>query len=136
MKRYNFVLLCAAGSHTIALFVLSNLPTARVPAALRMGGCDKILHAAAFAVLTVLLLEGAAAKGSARRILLVAAIVLGIGALIELTQPFFGRACLFSDWLADVVGFLAALAGWATARSLAAGRKRKAVAVPAGDAGA
>ena len=136
MKRYNFVLLCAAGSHTIALFVLSNLPTARVPAALRMGGCDKILHAAAFAVLTVLLLEGAAAKGGTRRILLVAAVVLGLGALIELTQPFFGRTCAFVDWLAGVGGFLAALAVWATARSLAAGRKRKAVAVPAGDAGA
>jgi len=107
-----------AGVYATALLVLAYMPQGTVPVDLWTGVGDKIPHATAFALLTLLLLEGFAAQRARRWVLLCATLVLGFGGLIELTQPFFHRTCSRYDWFADVAGFLMASIAWAVARAM------------------
>ena len=77
-------------------------PTPDVPAP---HWADKIVHAAAFAALTLPL-------AMTRRVHALALITaLGaFGAAIELLQPQFGRHAEWGDWIADVLGAVACLA--------------------------
>jgi VanZ family protein len=93
------------------LFVVMHVP--KVPGAdlvLRLG--DKVLHAAAYFVLG--LLGGWAAlrlkrQIDARWMARWGLIYATYAAADELLQPLIGRVCQFSDWLADVLGVVAAL---------------------------
>jgi VanZ family protein len=92
------------------LFVLTHLPKmgALSPAARH----DKIGHAAAFALLGLLL--GAAWQKSAGKLapvqLLAAWLsVVLYAALDEWTQSFVGRTASFADWVADALGALVGL---------------------------
>ena len=72
-----------------------------------MGQWDKVVHASAFYVLTVL---GAAAYPRAR-LWRVAVVIAGLGGLIELLQalPFIHRDASWADWAADWLGVTVAV---------------------------
>lgn len=82
---------------------------------------DKIYHALAFAALAfpIALLQP-------RWLVLAVPFFAAFGGIIEIVQPFVGRECSLTDWLADLVGVaLGVVAGRATAVSMpVAGRLR------------
>ena len=83
---------------------------------------NKVMHFAAFCVLTVM---AALAWGLARPLLL-AALMSGFGALIEILQglPIFGRDRSLGDWIADTAAVVVILTiAWAYDRA----RGRRAV---------
>jgi hypothetical protein len=69
---------------------------------------DKAVHFAAFYILLFL----AAAAFPRRSVFLIAALLSGMGAAIEIVQalPIVNRDSDFKDWVADTLGILAALA--------------------------
>ena len=74
--------------------------------AVSMFGWDKILHLLGYAGLAFLLsayLDLRRFK-TASSVPLVLLVVSVYGAFDEITQPYFGRACDYRDWLADFVG--------------------------------
>ena len=87
---------------------LPKVPAPRV--ALRLG--DKVLHCAVYLVLA--LLGGWAAMRLGRRldarwVVRWGLIYAAYAAADELLQPLSGRTCQLGDWLADVIGIVAAL---------------------------
>jgi VanZ family protein len=67
---------------------------------------DKLLHFLAYCLLGGLAAAAAAARGgwNGPRITLLAVALAVFAAADEITQPFFGRAVEFPDWLADLAG--------------------------------
>lgn len=67
---------------------------------------DKLAHFGGFAALASLLYAYLALlrPGNRWTTLIVLAMAMGYGIIDELTQPFFGRTCDFSDWTADCAG--------------------------------
>ena len=88
----------------LALFTATHIP--RIPRGLQMPGADKWQHTLAYAGLAFLLTF----RGGWKRpltwklVLTVAGVVIGYGALDELTQIPVGRDAEWLDWLADCAG--------------------------------
>ena len=97
--------MAALAVYWLALSVATHVPSdfpAMPPAR-----TDKIVHAAAFAVLAWLLartwqLSAGQLNGSHLRAAWLAIVLYA--AADELTQPWFGRTCSLADWLADLLG--------------------------------
>lgn len=73
---------------------------------------DKVPHAAAYTVLAALMIlfgiRGLSGVG----------MLMGIAAVDELTQPWFGRSCTLGDWLMDVSAIVAVYGLFALVRRL------------------
>ena len=96
------------GVYWTALFVATHLPSDLVPS--RVDAQDKLIHVAAYLVLTVLC--GMAWRLDAHRSpvawLQMALLLLGYAAADEFLQKFVpGRHAEFLDWLADGIGVAA-----------------------------
>lgn len=102
--------LVALALYWLAIFIGTHLPTQRVSGVAMAN--DKLVHAAAYAVLTTLLCIAWRRVGGSlglRGRLVIAAVILAYGAIDELSQPYFGRSCDLMDWIADGVGVTLAL---------------------------
>ena len=98
-------LLLAAG---LAAVTLLPLP----PGAANLPGSDKTHHIVGFALLALPM-----ATVQPRAMLWLAPLLAAYGGVIELVQPFVGRAREWADWLADAAGVgLGTLAGLAVRR--------------------
>jgi len=88
----------------IALLIATHLPPDRLPTT---HVSDKLEHFVGYGLLTTLLLF-AASRGSApltmKRVAIILGIVLVYGIADERTQPWFGRTCSLTDWIADAAG--------------------------------
>src|SRR5262245_50361485 len=96
--------------YAAVLLTLTHLPPAqinRIPFKL----WDKAEHTIAYFILACLALwaaPGWPGAGHARRfvVLLTIGLLMLFGALDELTQPWVGRSCELTDWLADSFGVM------------------------------
>lgn len=75
------------------------------PLTITAPGSDKTQHAISFGALMLL----AAAAYPRARASAIALALSGVGAAIELIQPWFGRGNEFLDWVADTMGIVIAL---------------------------
>lgn len=101
----------------VAMFVGSHTPPPLDPRT--VAPYDKLIHFSAFAGLSFLLLAAISSSRKApRRILVfVAVVVIGYGALDELTQPLVGRTRDGYDLAADSVGVLAGITSFLIVRA-------------------
>ena len=109
----------AAALFLVTIFCLSHAPQGTIRSDLGTGLGDKVSHAFAYGLLTLLLLQATGRRGTveASATVLVLPIVVLIGSVDELTQPLFGRICSLADWMANLVGpCLAVFLQWATRR--------------------
>ena len=67
-------------------------------------GFDKVVHATAYAIITLSFLFAVQWKAGWRRPVIVVLGIVALAALDELTQPFVGRTCCVWDFIADLVG--------------------------------
>ncbi len=92
-----------------AILVLSHLPKSALPT---FGLHYRVKHALAYGALAAVCLLATAGCRTAVRVLATLGIIMAVGAVDELTQPWFGRRCGVSDWLCDLAGAGAVLAIW------------------------
>ncbi len=117
-RWWTLLVILAAVVAWLGLIVSTHMPATQVEAItgdLSDSHIDKLLHAAAYGLVTWLTIAAGAAQGrwSVWGIAGLLAVVAAIAALDELTQPWFGRYCDINDWLADLLGAtLAAALGW------------------------
>jgi VanZ family protein len=99
---------------TIVIVVLSYLPegTLGFSPSHEIPGGDDLAHAAAYGVLAWLLLRAMGGRGRRAAALWALAVVMAVGGVIELTQPWAGRTCSWTDWLANLAGASLAVAFW------------------------
>jgi VanZ family protein len=115
--RFRKLSLVVLGVYWCALFAGTHAPT--VPA-VPLGPSDKLLHAASYAVLALLL----AWAWSVHRPfagggwLAVLAIVFLYGALDEITQIPVGRQADVADWIADAAGAIMGVAVFTIAQAI------------------
>ncbi len=102
--------LMAACLLTAMLLVLSHLPQGMVPADLGTGIGDKLPHALAAGLLTLIWVRALGPNGIWRSVGVAFLVVVFIVTLDEITQPLVGRSCTADDWLADLTGAVLALA--------------------------
>lgn len=100
----------------LTLFITLRPLTVFVP------GSDKLHHAMTFGALALL----AAGAYSRVRLFPLGAALSGLGAFIEIAQPFFGRSDDVLDWIADTIGIAVALALVWTGRTLLSRRRNSA----------
>ena len=126
----------------IAIATFSHRPHGGLPMGLKQGTGDKLVHAAAYAVLSWSLML--ALGGIARRPSLwvwVLVVVMLLGAADEWTQQYVGRSCSVSDWLANIGGACMAvvlaegICQIAMAARAVFGRRKRLPGLPAGDGG-
>ncbi len=98
----------------IVLFMTLRPITVMVP------GSDKTQHAVTFAMLTAL----AILAYPRARLAALAVSLSGLGAAIELIQPYFGRSDDILDWVADTVGIAIVLVIAALIRAVLARQAR------------
>ena len=95
--------LLAGSVFYVAMFVLGSIPT--IERTFISTFNDKLMHFAAYSILTVLVYLGLRTQIIGEfflpRILWCFAIVLGMGALDEIAQYFVGRDPSFDGWLSD-----------------------------------
>ena len=105
-------------------FIATHIPAERLP---QIGAGDRLLHALGFFVLGSFFLLTLAAHGvrSARRAVLVICVLAVYAALDEVTQELVNRYASLDDWLADVVGAVAAVILWEILLRVLAARKTR-----------
>jgi len=91
-------------------------PGAQMTAAFE--GADKVGHAVAYAVLSLLIVWNAARKGWPARLIWSAAGGATLGVVLECAQPLTGRTFDVGDLGANAVGIAVALLGYAAAAEL------------------
>lgn len=89
---------------TAAVFVLTHLPPEYVPKDLALQGRDKLIHAGAYALITLSFLLAVDRRARWRLPILLVLGIAAVGGVDELTQPYVGRACDPGDFVADLVG--------------------------------
>lgn len=105
----------------LLLVVGTHLPGDAVPGPIMAS--DKVIHFGAYMVLGALVAICVTPRGGRLAITTAAilwTLVIGFGALDELSQPLFGRSCDLFDWLADAAGAaigIGAYAIWTRLRS-------------------
>lgn len=77
---------------------------------LQLEGSNALSHILAYVVMTVLFTLSVKSFPSLRSGLAIFFVILAIGTVDELTQPFFSRTMNVTDWLADLLGIVTALA--------------------------
>jgi VanZ family protein len=94
---------------TAIVLVLTHIPQELTPSQLQASGLDKLLHAASYGAITLLLVLSVKAFFSLRSALLVLFVLLAVGSVDEITQPLVRRQASFGDLLANAVGILTVL---------------------------
>jgi len=111
-KKWRWISLVALVFYWLALAVATHVPKSpEIP--LEQG--DKLVHCAAFAVLTLLAAVCWRAWRSPLRkldLLWLFAVIALYAALDEMTQTAFGRRADLIDWYADAIGILCGIAGY------------------------
>jgi VanZ family protein len=95
----------------LALFVATHIPVERL--VLNPGAKDKLVHTAAYAVLTLLFATTwrlSAGRFNLHQTIWVWCIVMLYAAFEETTQPLVNRSASLVDWLADALGATLGLA--------------------------
>ena len=111
--KYRWVWVLVACVLTLGVLVVSHVPQ-EAARELQTGVSDKILHAAAYFVLTWCWLKAFSScwggGGSKWLMFGIILVPIAIGTVIEFTQPLVGRTCSLLDWVANVVGVGVAVA--------------------------
>jgi VanZ family protein len=94
---------------TALLLVLTHIPQDMIPSTLRKGGIDKLEHALAYGVITLLFLISIRTSLTIRSALLLVLVVSFIGVFDEITQTFVNRTASVNDFIADIIGILCVL---------------------------
>ena len=76
---------------------------------LKLEGSNAFSHVLAYGAITVLFTLSVKSFPSLRSGLAIFFIILAIGTVDELTQPFFSRTANLTDWLADLLSIVTAL---------------------------
>jgi VanZ family protein len=99
---------------TVVILVASYLPPGLVApeVADRLVGWDKVGHVVCYGVLAWLLARGLTGFGRLHAALASLLLVMAIGGIAELTQPWAGRTCALADWLSSVAGACLAIPLW------------------------
>ncbi|MFO0972220.1 MAG: VanZ family protein [Phycisphaerae bacterium] len=102
-------------AYWLALFTVTHLPPAQA-SRWSFHLPDTLLHGGSYAALAWVCVWAqrgrffdAASRPRAVAYAAWFAVFLGYGAFDELTQPYFGRHCQLTDWLADAAGVLLGL---------------------------
>lgn len=99
-----------------AIFLLTHVPdevAERVVPILGLNDyVDNILHAVAYAALALLFVSWSSSSRPRWAPLIALVLIMLIGAVDELTQPYFGRSRRWSDWASNVGGAAVALLCW------------------------
>jgi len=92
----------------LGAFVATHVPLEQLP---ELGTSDKTLHLVGFGVLGAGFWLTMLAFGAARlrRVAVIIPALMTYGAIDEITQPLVHRYATLEDWLADVVGVIAAV---------------------------
>ncbi|MBI9016860.1 MAG: VanZ family protein [Phycisphaerae bacterium] len=108
--KVNKFWLSAAICYTIVLLIATHIPQKVMDNEFKeLTDWDKLLHIGAYAVLATLILFSLKKYNSMKLAMAIIAIIAFVGAIDELTQPYFGRSCHLDDWLADLAGAFLAL---------------------------
>lgn len=102
-------------AYWVSILVATHIPSTVVP---NLHVTDKVEHFTAYGLLAMLLCGYAWAKRWCIWRSTIYPVVIGAvyGAVDELTQPWFSRACDIRDWRADVIGTLLGVAIFTTVR--------------------
>lgn len=101
---FNFKWLIVAVTFTAVVLLLTHIPQEAIPSRLQVSGPDKLAHALAYGAITYLFVLSLRTSPRLLSALFLFFAILAVGALDELTQPFFNRTVSLTDWLADVTG--------------------------------
>ncbi len=101
---FNIKWLIIAVIFTVTVVFLTHIPEDATPSVLQIGGLDKLAHVSVYGVITFLFVLSLRTSPTMLSALLLFFIILAVGAVDELTQPFFRRTASLTDWLANIIG--------------------------------
>jgi len=101
---FNIKRLIIAVVFTATVVLLTHLPQEVMPPQLQVIGLDKLAHVSAYGAITFLFLLSLRTWPTLLSASLLFFAILALGALDELTQPFFSRTASLTDWLANIIG--------------------------------
>lgn len=106
-----------AFSYLCFLFTMTHMPK---PPHVFEKASDKTLHMGAYGALALLTYIAISLNSPRFRLIIPVVLLFAMiaGAIDEWTQPYFGRACDFNDWTADVSGAAIAVSVCEIARRL------------------
>ncbi|NVL90271.1 MAG: VanZ family protein [Desulfobacterales bacterium] len=106
---FNIKWLMVAVIFTATVVFLTHLPEEAMPSRLQVSGPDKLAHALAYGEITILFILSVRTSLILLSSSLLFFVILGIGAIDELTQPLVHRTASLTDWLANVMGIVIVL---------------------------
>jgi len=101
---FNIKWLIVAVIFTAIVVLLTHIPEEAMPSRLQVIGLDKLAHALAYGAITLLFVLSLRTSPSLLSAAFLFFAILALGALDELTQPFFNRTASLADWLANIIG--------------------------------
>ena len=101
---FNIKWLMVAVIFTATVVFLTHIPEDAMPSQLQVIGLDKLAHILAYGAITYLFVLSLRTCPTMLSASLLFFAILAVGAVDELTQPFFNRTASLADWLADIVG--------------------------------
>lgn len=106
--RHRRIILTASAILWVGAMIATHIPVGKLP---HIGLSDKLAHSAGYFVLAGMfwLTLWAYRAQASRRAALVFFVAAAYAAVDEITQPLARRNASFGDWIADVVGAVAAL---------------------------
>ena len=108
LRSLRHVILVGFVASWLGAFVATHIPLEQLPA---FGASDKTLHLVGFFLLGAAFWLTMLAFGSARshRVVVIVSVMTIYAALDEITQPLVNRYAARDDWLADIIGVIAAV---------------------------
>jgi len=94
---------------TAIVVLLTHIPQEVMPSQLQVMGLDKLAHALVYGAITFLFILSLRTSPTMLSAALLFFAILLVGAIDELTQPFFSRTASLADWLANVIGIFTVL---------------------------
>ena len=101
---FNIKWLIIAVVFTAIVILLTHIPQEAMPSQLQVIGLDKLAHVLAYGVITLLFMISFRTCPTMLSASLLFFAILALGALDELTQPFFSRTASLIDWFANIIG--------------------------------
>ncbi len=103
-RYFNIKWLIVAVTFTAIVVFLTHIPQEVMPSRLQVIGLDKLAHVLAYGVITFLFILSLRTCPTMLSASLLFFAILAVGAVDELTQPFFNRTASLADWLANIIG--------------------------------
>jgi VanZ family protein len=88
------------------VFTFTHIPQQALPVLLQMNGLDKVLHALAYGIITLLFILSFRVSHNSIFNLIPLFTILAFAAVDEVTQNFVGRTASLYDWIADFAGIV------------------------------